>query len=208
MASNTLCSEESLKRNEQNSMRMAEINTYNSERYNARSNVIWTIINFLMIILGLIILQKKQLLPITTSIFNSLLAIIIIFAIIFIGYKVYDLTSRNNMNYQQYDWDWEYTPHTTSVITYDKEQLGLETSVLDTDAQKALGLSCVGSSCCSNGTKWNKHTKKCVEGFTNNTKKPFPVTYDEGDAADCHIQPSKYSIVPHNALLSNTFAHV
>ena len=146
-------------------------------------------------------------LPISTGIFNSLLLVIILFAIIFIGYKVVDLASRNNMNYQEYDWSYTPSADTTGVIAYDEKQLGLESSVLETDAEKALGLSCVGSSCCSRGTKWNKHTKKCIEGYTNNTKKLFPVTYDEGNAADCHIQPSKYSIVPHNAHYE-TFAHV
>jgi hypothetical protein len=175
MPSNTSHLEE-LKRNEQNSMRMAEINTYYSDRYKARTNLIWTIINFLYIILGLTIIQKKQLLPISTGIFNSLLLVIILFAIIFIGYKVVDLASRNNMNYQEYNWPYTPSADTTGVIAYDEKQLGLETSVLDADAEKALGLSCVGSSCCSHGTKWNKHSKKCVEGFTNantNSMKPL-----------------------------------
>ena len=54
-------------------------------------------------LLGLAILTNKSIL--NKEITNYLYAVIIVIGFIVVGKQVYDILSRNNMNFDEYDWN-------------------------------------------------------------------------------------------------------
>ena len=85
-----------------NKMRMVEINTYYSSAYNAQTEIMKVIIFVCALILIITLLTKSSIL--SASIADVLMAIIIIIGTCIVTYKLYDLSIRNNMNFEHYEW--------------------------------------------------------------------------------------------------------
>ena len=168
-------------------MRMVEINTYYGDRYRAHTDLMKLVTLFAAIVLVLAILRKQTWLPIPDNIMTGLIALTIAIGIFMVVRRMWDLSSRNNMNYQEYEWSWDPASYDPTVIQYDAQQLGLASDSISGGAAKLAnmaGLGCIGKSCCSNGTKWDDSSKKCIEGFTTRSA-DFPVSYIESESAKC-----------------------
>ena len=83
-------------------LRKIEINTYYSEQFAEKTNIIKTIILTCIPILLLTILKNKGFLP--ENIYIVLVIIITCIGIYYIGFSVIRLFSRDNMIYSEYDW--------------------------------------------------------------------------------------------------------
>ena len=84
-----------------------------------------------------IILGKKEILP--RNIYITLNGMIIVIGIIVIGKKVIDLSNRDNMNFDEYDW------------YFDKSQAPADTSTTsDSDPWASISTTCIGEACCPN----------------------------------------------------------
>ena len=104
--------------------------------------------------------------------------IIIVGAIVFIR-RVYDLSRRDNMNYDEYQWFFDPNATGPTVYQYDMAQLGrarasakAEVGTLQSEAQNiagSLGLGCVGASCCSDGMTFDETSEKCIENVSTET---------------------------------------
>jgi hypothetical protein len=94
---------EKLKSIETNKLRMANINNYYADRAEFVSNIYFIIV-LLLIFITVILTLKRFFLFIPSFIFDSVLSLIIVIGIIYVGYKVYDLYSRDKMNFDQYDY--------------------------------------------------------------------------------------------------------
>ena len=133
-------------------IRMAEINNYYSEKYNAQAYVMKTLVYFCVPILLLLVLVKKDLLP--SNIAFILIAIILGFGIFIVGYQLIDLSNRSNMNYNQYNY-----PKNAGDLDV-KNNIGDQPKKLD------LGVTCMGQECCppgnTQGVAWDKTMLKCV----------------------------------------------
>jgi hypothetical protein len=167
-----------LKNNENSKMRMVEINTYYSKQYRAQTDVMKLVILTSGILFILIVLSKKGFVP--SNIASGLIAITCVVGGFFVVRKIFDINSRSNMNFDEYEWSWNPAAVKPTVIKYDEAQLlGAATSLKD-DAHsfaKDIGIGCVGESCCSSDMTFDKKTEKCVvahdshaskEGFSNN----------------------------------------
>jgi len=132
-----------------NKIRQSEINTYYGKRYNSYTKLAKTIICFCFLLLILAILYGWNLLP--EIIYSFLLGIILIVAIIVVVYQIIDITSRNNMNWDEYDW---VTPE-PSVSTSPPISENIN------NPWPSMG-TCIGSQCCSDGTTYDETTYKCV----------------------------------------------
>lgn len=182
-------------------MRMVEINTYYGDRYRAHTDVMKLVTLFAAIVLILAILRKQTWLPIPDNIMTGLIAVVIAIGIFVIVRHMFDLSARNNMNYQEYEWNWDPNSYNPSVIQYDAEQLGIAKDSISQGAANLAnmtGLGCIGESCCSNGTKWDDSTKKCIEGFTTRSA-DFPVSYIESESANCPTANPNAKISAYNA---------
>lgn len=187
-----------------NSLRMVEINEYYGKRYGAQADLMKSITLFCIPILILAILMQKGLVP--SNIGGILMSGILIIAILYCGRMWFDISSRDNMNFDEYNWYWDAAANDPTVYEYDKEQiLGAADSV--ENEFKGLGSSlgtCVGDSCCSEGMSYDKDNMKCVEGFTkliantafNSRKEPISYRQTNGSTVMPHSANSvKYSSV-------------
>ena len=86
-----------------NKLRLVEINTYYGKKYNANANVMKTIVIICIPIIILSILVNNGLIPSVVS--NTLIFIILVLGVIYIIYQLIDISNRDNMNYDEYDWN-------------------------------------------------------------------------------------------------------
>lgn len=141
-----------------NQMRMVQINTYYGKRYDAHIGVMKVFLLMCVIILIIAILSKKNIIP--SNLTNALCAVVfVIFACILIR-KMYDLSKRSNMNYDEYEW--KYDGETSGSDAYP------DSSMNDTANSATLanvGFGCVGADCCGDGLTYDSSLNICIEGF-------------------------------------------
>lgn len=156
-------------------MRMVEINTYYGQRYEAHTGVMKLVIMTCVPLLILAILNKKQIIP--SNISNGLSTVVIIIGAILIIKQVLELNSRDNMNYDEIDWQFNPDNIKPTVYEYDRQQLEgtqIESEIRDEAQNLAanIGLGCIGASCCSKDMTYDNKTNKCIE---NKTKDGFQI---------------------------------
>lgn len=177
--------------------RMVEVNTYYGKRYEAQSRLMKMLILICVPLLIFFILKKKGILPPMIS--NYVIGITIAVGALFLIRAMWDITTRSNMNYDEFDWEYEdpstYSP---TIMEYNKKHLNLDSPLKNLIGN--LGL-CVGSSCCDNGMTYDKATQKCTnikgktaEGFVCGSKLQATnvVDVDEEEEKQNGISPFSY----------------
>jgi hypothetical protein len=132
-----------------NKIRLVEINDYYGDKYSEHSQLMKIIIFTLVPVIILAILNNKGILP--NSIYYALLVIICIIGAYFFWTRYFSIISRDNMNYQEYDW--QFNPGeapTGSASSTDPWKSNLDVG------------TCVGQQCCSTGQTWNASLNQCV----------------------------------------------
>jgi hypothetical protein len=119
-----------------NKLRLVEINTYYGKRFSAHKEIVKVVVYVCIFMLITIILGKKEILP--RNIYITLNGMIIVIGIIVIGKKVIDLSNRDNMNFDEYDW------------YFDKSKAPVDTSTTGTgsDPWATVSTTCIGEACC------------------------------------------------------------
>jgi hypothetical protein len=140
-----------------NKMRMVEINTYYGKRYKAQSSVMKLIIFVCVIILVLAILQKKSLLP--ESIANILLGIVIVIGGFFIIWRILDISRRDNMNFDEYNWYFNPEAQQKTPYDYTSPQVDINLPKID----------CIGNACCTDGMIYDAKIRKCIKSVAPET---------------------------------------
>ncbi len=132
-----------------NKIRLVQINDYYGEKYNEHSSLMKYIIYMLIPIIFICILFNLGFLP--NFIFYILLIIISVIGSIYIIYKLLSIWSRDNMNYQAYNWTFNIDKAPKNIPD------GGDNPWLDAN----IG-TCIGNSCCSPGTLYDKNIHKCI----------------------------------------------
>jgi hypothetical protein len=118
-----------------NKLRLVEINTYYGKRFSAHKEIVKVVVYVCIFMLITIILGKKEILP--RNIYITLNGMIIVIGIIVIGKKVIDLSNRDNMNFDEYDW------------YFDKSKAPVDTSTTESsDPWATVSTTCIGEACC------------------------------------------------------------
>jgi hypothetical protein len=104
-----------LQEDKYNKYRQVEINTYYSQKYSEHNKLILWIISILAILTLIVYLNKKNI--ISYTIYFWLLLLTTIFGVIIITYKINNLLKRNNMNYQEYDINFDLQKYKPSSKT-------------------------------------------------------------------------------------------
>lgn len=139
--------------------RMVEVNTYYGNRYEAQSQLMKVIIIICAPLLILFILKKKSLLPPMIS--NYAIGITIAIGAIFVIRTIWDMSTRSNMNFDEYNWSYEDpTQQVPTKWQYNKEHLFNFDNPIKTLVGN-LGL-CVGSDCCADGLFFDKTKQQCT----------------------------------------------
>ena len=96
-----------------NAERMVGVNNYYTRRYEAHADIMKHIIFYCGIIILAIFLMKMGV--VTDEITSLIIIIALCFGIIIVGKKVYDLSRRNNIDYDKYNFPFDITkvPDTT-----------------------------------------------------------------------------------------------
>jgi hypothetical protein len=139
-----------------NKLRMVEINTYYGKRYNAHTKIMKTIVIFCVPIIILAILANNGIL--STNIYSFLTGIIIIVAVVLLGYQLLDLSNRDNMNWDEYNWHFNQSTAPTATI---------QPAVVSPWSLPSL--VCIGSECCYTGSTYDSSTNVCVPNSISNS---------------------------------------
>lgn len=178
-----------------NKNRMALINTYYGKRYQAHTGIMKMIIMICVPLLILAIVGKKGF--IGENITRPLALIVIIVGGFFLFRRIWDLSSRDNMNYDEYNWDFDPNNVKPTVYQYDKEQLDKSdmgdriSSDLHTLASD-LGVECIGPNCCSKGMSYDHKQNRCVEGKGHHDKN---APHHRRAAADAQKQAEAFEVM-------------
>ena len=146
---------DSIKIEQNNKMRLVEINSYYGKKYKAQSEIMKIIILVSVISLILWIVDSKQLLPIPSFVFTILISLSVTIGAIVIFYKCYYLILRNNVDYDQIDFD----------IPLDKLPPIGEFGVTGSNSSSAKKRSATQGEC--------KNDECCPPGFAYNTELNF-----------------------------------
>ena len=131
-----------------NKIRLVEINNYYGDKYAEHGNLMKIIIFTLVPVIILAILNNMGILP--SSIYYILVVIIAGIGGYFFWMRLSSIVTRDNMNYQTYDWYFDpSTAPTGSSSSTDPWNSG------------AVG-TCVGDSCCSAGQMYDDTLNQCV----------------------------------------------
>jgi hypothetical protein len=163
-----------LETNKHDKMRMVEINTYYGKRYKAHTQVAKKLIFICIPLLILAILKKKDLIPpfIPEMVIYGISALIILAGGYSLIRTMLDINSRDNMDFDEYNWGFDPTSMKPSLYENDTSQTGGAPKDLLGDAQTfamGLGLGCVGASCCSEGMTYDENIKKCIKNVAKET---------------------------------------
>lgn len=158
-------------------MRMVEINTYYGKRYKAHTQLVKKLIFISIPLIVLAILKKKDLIPpfIPETVIYGISGLIVLVGGLSLIHTIVDIYSRDNMEYDEYNWQFNPNSVKPTVYEYNKAQLmGVATSVEDTlgSAQTlalGLGVGCIGANCCSKGMTYDDKAKKCIDKETFST---------------------------------------
>ena len=144
-------------------IRLAEINTYYGKQYSAHTTLMKMIAIFCIPIIGLAILKNIGLLP--SLLYSLLVGIVILIGIVVVGYQIIDISRRNNMNWDEYDW--AFNPNNANIQT---------TSTMDSGGNNPwpeFNMTCIGAECCTVGTTFDENLKKCVPVTNNSNTESF-----------------------------------
>lgn len=180
-------------------LRLVEFNTYYGKNYNAHVNIMINIVLVCIPILILSVLRNKGILPINVA--DILITIIIIIGCFIIGYKIFDLANRDNMNFDEYNW--------YNTTTLPSNSPDTTTDGASSDPWQVPSVVCVGGACCNDQSTYDETKNICVSNAyttqqTTQSSQPESTTDNASQSSPSTIEGmigsilSKYS----NDLLS------
>jgi hypothetical protein len=134
-----------------NKLRLVEINTYYGKRYNAHTSIMKTIVIFCIPVIILAFLANMGFLP--PKLYMFLVGIVIIICCIIVGYKLIDLSNRDNMNWDEYNWYFDRSKAPSDNV---------EISNSSGNPWQLPSLTCIGSQCCYDGSTYDSDKNICV----------------------------------------------
>jgi len=139
-----------------NKIRLVEINDYYSDKYAEHSQLMKIIIYTLIPVIFLTILNNYSILP--NNIYYVLLTIVVIIGAIFFWKRYASIITRDNMNYQEYDFPFDPTQAPTGSSN--------STDPWVTGSNPFDFGTCIGKNCCSAGQTYDSSINQCVGDST------------------------------------------
>jgi hypothetical protein len=145
-----------LEEEKNNKIRQVEINTYFGDKYAEHSQLMKIVIFTLIPVIIITFLYSKNILP--QIVYYVLLVIVSLIGAYFF-WKIYaSIITRDNMNYQQYDF----------MFDANNVNTGATSSSDPWQTNASLG-TCVGDYCCSTGMIYDSSLNQCVIGTPSTT---------------------------------------
>jgi|688.fasta_scaffold10861_10 hypothetical protein len=137
-----------------NKMRLVEINTFYGKQYDAHKEIMKIVVFICIPVLILTVLANKGILP--PRINSLLIGIIIIIGLIIIGSKIIDISNRDNMNFDEYNWYFNKDEAPTSSTETQAESDG------SSDPWETTTSTCVGAECCYDNSTYDETQNRCI----------------------------------------------
>lgn len=137
-----------------NKIRLVEINTFYGKQYDAHKQIMQIVVIICIPVLFLTVLASKGILP--SKITALLTGIIIIIGLFIIGAKIIDLSNRDNMNFDEYNW------------YFDKNEAPTDSSETNADSNSSSDpwatptYTCSGAECCYENSTFDETQNKCI----------------------------------------------
>lgn len=179
-----------LKSEKDNKLRMAELNMYQSERYDAYVKFLKLVLFVALPSIAIFFLLNIKFFASPESnsgfrlIIKDLLMIVMAGFLVYGTYRIilnaYDLSMRNNMNFNSYDFDFQEGGGGLSLVQYDELQdqkivaalkadySGIEQDI-NTVGSNLKNAGCIGQECCGPNTIYNRKTDKCIPHTSSNS---------------------------------------
>ena len=136
-----------------NKIRLVEINNYYGDKYVEHGNLMKIIIFTLVPVIILAIINKSGILP--DTIYYALVMIVAAIGGYFFWIRFGSIITRDNMNYQTYDWYFDPSTAPTGSSSSSDPWASLD----------SLG-TCIGQDCCSPGQLYDETLDQCVGDST------------------------------------------
>jgi hypothetical protein len=136
-----------------NKIRLVEINTYYGKQYDAHKEIMQIVAIICIPVLILSVLANKGILPPRLN--TLLIGIISIIGLFIIGAKIIDLSNRDNMNFDEYDW---YFNKDEAPTTSTEE----DTNTSGSDPWETPTYTCSGAECCYENSTYDEIQNKCI----------------------------------------------
>lgn len=176
-----------------NKIRLVEINTYYGKQYNAHKQIMQIIVLICIPVLILTVLASKGILP--PRITSMLTGIIIIIGIYIIGAKIIDLSNRDNLNFDEYNWYFNKDEAPTNSTE--------TTTTTSSDPWASSSLTCVGAECCYDNSTYDAAQNKCIPTAKYNANQSTVEAEAEAEAFGVLSQYASASSFPETRLQGN-----
>ena len=142
---------EILEAEKNNKIRLIEINNYYGDKYTEHSQLMKIVIFTLILIIIISFIYNKGFMPI--MVYKILVFIISVIGGVNFIYRYFSIISRDNMNYQEYNW--KFDPN---------NEMTTSTSTTTSDPWASLNTygTCIGENCCSEGQTYDSTLNLCV----------------------------------------------
>ena len=181
---------ELLEEEKNNKVRLVEINDYYGDKYEEHAQLMKIVIFTLVPIIILIFLKNKDIIP--NTIYTGLVVVIALIGIYFFWYRFASIITRDNMNYQEYDWNFNPNAAPSGSSNSNDPWAGLD-----------IG-TCVGADCCSDGQTYDSSLNECignstVESFVTETMVNHVLTKTSGNKKTSYTINGDKAIKPMNS---------
>lgn len=149
----------------ENKLRVVEINQYYSASY-AEWTYLIKILIVTIIAFTIVIKMKTYFSWFPQALYSLLMFIIGVVSIYLIFTTIISIYSRDNMVYDEYNWNF-------NVNNAPKMDTGMS---FKNPFKLSDIITCVGSSCCQDGTLWNNNIGKCVPQVSTTTSQCSPAS--------------------------------
>lgn len=146
-----------------NKMRMAEFATYFSLKYKSYNELLMLTLKWMVPIGLLLYIANRNPIPEnylsqnnSNSLFLVLITVVTLYALYQILTAYYDISLRNNMNFNQYDFGRNIKTGVKKDTTFSHNTKEFEKMA------ESLHLGCVDSYCCANGTLYDSVKRQCI----------------------------------------------
>ena len=133
-----------------NKIRLVEINTFYGKQYDAHKQIMQIVVIICIPVLILAVLANKGIIPPRLN--ALIMGIIIIIGLFIIGAKIIDLSNRDNMNFDEYNW------------YFNKDEAPTSSSETGTssDPWETTAATCTGAECCYENSTYDEIQNKCI----------------------------------------------
>ena len=135
----------------ENKLRIVEINQYYSASYAEWTHLVKILI-ITLVSFAIVINMTSYFPGLPSEVYSMLMFIISVVGLYYIFMSVISIYSRDNMVYDEYNWNFNINsaPKMDSASSF-KNSFKLPSM-----------MSCIGESCCQDGTLWNNDIGKCI----------------------------------------------